>query len=63
MRVVEMSGIIFREFDNEVIDLRHLWYRTRQLDILNHHEVSLTGFFGQHSSCCASYNHSYISYG
>ena len=62
MRVVKMSSILFREPDNGVVNPRHLWYETHQLDALNHPEVSLTGFFGRPSSY-APYDHSYISYG
>ena len=60
--MVKTSGIFFREPDDEVVYSCHLGYGTRQLDILNHLEVSLTGLLRQPSNRRASYNHSYISY-
>ena len=62
MRVVKTLSILFREPNNGVVNLRHLWYGTRQLEVLNHLEVSLTGFFGRPNNY-APYDHSYISYG
>ena len=46
MWVVKMSGIFFGESNDGVVHPRHLGYETRQLDFLNHPEVSLTGLFG-----------------
>ena len=46
MQVVETLSVFFCEFDEGVVDLRHLWDNTHQLDVLNHFEVSLTGLFG-----------------
>ena len=44
-------------------DSCHLWNETRQLDVLNHPQVSLTCFFGRIRSCGAPYNHPYVSQG
>ena len=46
MGVVKTPNIIFQKSDNRVVDSRHLWYGTLQLDILHHLEVILVGFFG-----------------
>jgi len=40
--VVETLSIFLRESNYGVVDLCHLWDETRQLDVLNHFEVSLT---------------------
>ena len=40
-----MLGIFFREPNGKVVDLRHLWYETCQLDVVNHPEVSFVGLF------------------
>ena len=63
MGVVKTLGIFFREPNDRVVDSRHLWYETCQLDVVNHPEVSFAGFFGRTGNCCAPYDHSYISYG
>ena len=63
MGVVKTLGIFFREPNDRVVNSRHLWYETCQLDVVNHPEVSFAGLFGRTGSCCAPYDHSYISYG
>ena len=63
MGVVKTPNIIFQKSDNRVVDSRHLWYGTLQLDILHHPKVILVGFFGRSSGRCAPHNNPYISYG
>ena len=41
----------------------YLWYRARQLNILDHPKVSFTGLFGRPSGCRSPYDHSYVPYG
>ena len=63
MRVVEPSSVFFREFDYKVVDSCHLRYEACQLDVLDHSEVGLTGFFGRPRFSYAPYYHPYISNG
>ena len=46
IRVVKTLGIFFRESNDRVVNLQHLWYRTCQLDVVSHPEVSFTGPLG-----------------
>ena len=62
MRVVETLRIFLRESDYGAFSSCYLWYRTRQLNILDHPKVSFTGFFGRPSGCHSSYDHSYVPY-
>ena len=62
MRVVETLRIFLRESDYGAFSSCYLWYRARQLNILDHPKVSFTGFFGRPSGCCSSYDHSYVPY-
>ena len=63
MRVVKTLRIFLRESDYGAFSLCYLRYRARQLNILDHPKVSLTGLFGRPSGCRSSYDHSYIPYG
>ena len=63
MRVVETLRIFLRESDYGAFSSCYLWYRARQLNILDHPKVSFTGFFGRPSGCHSSYDHSYVPYG
>ena len=62
MRVVESLSIFFKEPNDRVVDPCHLRYEACKLDVLNHSQVGLSGFFGQLGSCRAPYDHPYISY-
>ena len=61
MQVVEPSSVFFQESDYRVVDPCHLRYGACKLDVLDHSEVGLLGFFGRLGFGCAPYYHSYIS--
>ena len=63
MRVVKMSRIFLREFDYRAFSPCYLWYKARQLNILDHPKVSFTSLFGRPSGCRSFYDHSYVPHG
>ena len=62
VQVVNTSRIIFQELNDEAFSLCYLWYRARQLDILDHPKVSFASLFGRPSSLCSPYDHPYVPY-
>ena len=63
VQVVKTLCILLRESDYRAFSLCYLWYRARQLNILDHPKVSFLGLFGWPSDCRSSYDHSYVPYG
>ena len=63
VQVVKTLCILLRESDYGAFSPCYLWYRARQLNILDHPKVSFTGLFGRPSGCRSSYDHSYVPYG
>ena len=61
--VVKASCILLRESDYGAFPSRYCGWWRRQLNILDHPEISLSSLFGWPSDCCSSHNHSYVPYG
>ena len=62
VQVVNTSRIIFQELNDEAFSPCYLWYRARQLDILDHSKVSFASLFGRPNSLCSPYDHPYVPY-
>ena len=63
VRVVKASCILLWESDYGAFPSCYLRHWARQLNILDHAEVSLPSFFGWPSDCRSSHDHSYVPYG
>ena len=63
VRVVKTSRIFLRESDYGAFSPCYLWYKARQLNILDHPKVSFTSLFGRPSGCRSFYDHSYVPHG
>ena len=60
VRVVEAPDIFLYKLNDRVVDLCHLRDEFRQLDIVDHPQVSFACLFGRARCRGSSYDHSYV---